>query len=65
MVERRVLRFATLDEVMPDVDQLRAGHCTVGEWTLGYVWNPARAIGYQPRLGRSPINDWRVRRMTT
>jgi hypothetical protein len=37
MVERRVLRFATLDEVMPDVDQLRAGHCTVGEWTLGQI----------------------------
>src|SRR5258708_7705577 len=34
---RRVLSFTTLDEIMSDVDQLRAGHRTVGQWTLGQI----------------------------
>jgi hypothetical protein len=37
MVGRRVLTFASLDEIMPDVDHLRAGHSTVGQWTLGQI----------------------------
>ena len=37
MGERRILDFARLDEVMPDVERLLAGHRTVGRWTLGQI----------------------------
>ncbi len=37
---RRPLQFATLDEVMPEVDRLiERGHTTVGKWTLGQICN--------------------------
>ncbi len=34
---RRPLTFASLDEVMPDVDRLLRGHATVGNWSLGQI----------------------------
>jgi hypothetical protein len=34
---RRPLTFASLDEVMPDVDRLLRGHTTVGNWSLGEI----------------------------
>src|SRR4051794_21925733 len=34
---RRALRFASLDQVMPDVDRLLEGHTTVGRWSLGQI----------------------------
>jgi hypothetical protein len=34
---RRTLRFASLDEVMPEVARLRRGHTTLGTWTLAQV----------------------------
>jgi hypothetical protein len=34
---RRPLQFASLDEVMPDVERLLAGHTTVGNWSLGQI----------------------------
>ena len=34
---RRPLTFASLDEVMPDVDRLLRGHATVGTWSLGQI----------------------------
>lgn len=37
--ERRTLTFARLDEVMPDVERLLAGHTTVGNWSLGQICN--------------------------
>jgi hypothetical protein len=37
--ERRALTFTRLDEVMPDVDRLLAGHQTVGNWSLGQICN--------------------------
>jgi hypothetical protein len=37
--ERRPLAFATLDEVMPDVDRLLQGHRTIGRWSLGQICN--------------------------
>jgi hypothetical protein len=37
MIARRVLSFTSLDEIMPEVDHLRAGHSTVGRWTLGQI----------------------------
>ena len=36
---RRPLVFVRLDEVMPDVERLLAGHVTVGRWTLGQICN--------------------------
>ena len=43
MGERRVLDFASLDDVMTDVERLLAGHRTVGQWTLGQILNHLRA----------------------
>jgi len=37
MAERRILTFATLDRVMPDVDRLLEGHETLGQWSLGQI----------------------------
>jgi len=34
---RRTLRFASLDEVMPDVERLLEGHTTVGTWSLAQI----------------------------
>jgi hypothetical protein len=39
MADRRTLEFARLDEVMPEVDRLLAGHATVGNWSLGQICN--------------------------
>ena len=36
---RRPLQFATLAEVMPDVDRLLQGHRTVGRWSLAQICN--------------------------
>jgi hypothetical protein len=37
MPERRTLGFTRLDDVMPDVDRLLAGHATAGNWSLGQI----------------------------
>ncbi len=37
--KRRALRFANLNEVMPEVDRLLAGYTTVGSWSLGQICN--------------------------
>jgi hypothetical protein len=34
---RRTLRYASLDEVMPDVERLLEGHVTVGTWCLAQI----------------------------
>lgn len=39
MSERRSLTFSRLDQVMPDVDRLLAGHQTIGNWSLGQICN--------------------------
>jgi hypothetical protein len=36
---RRPLAFASLDQVIPDVDRLLQGHTTVGRWSLGQICN--------------------------
>jgi Protein of unknown function (DUF1569) len=43
MAERRDLTFANLDDVMPEVGRLLAGHTTVGRWTLGQICNHVAA----------------------
>ena len=35
--DRRPLQFASIAEIMPDVDRLLAGHRTVGLWSLGQI----------------------------
>jgi hypothetical protein len=37
MPEPRPLSFHSLDEVMPEVDRLLAGHTTTGAWTLAQI----------------------------
>lgn len=39
MAARRTLQFASLDQIMPDVDRLLEGHTTHGNWSLGQVCN--------------------------
>ncbi len=34
---RRPLSYASLDEVMPDVERLLEGHATVGNWSLAQI----------------------------
>ena len=41
---RRALVFDRLDQVMPDVDRLLAGHTTVGTWSLGQICNHLTAV---------------------
>jgi hypothetical protein len=36
---RRQLKFSSVDEIVPDLDRLMAGHQTVGKWTLGEICN--------------------------
>ena len=35
--DRRPLQFASLDEIVPDVDRLLQGNRTVGQWTFGQI----------------------------
>jgi hypothetical protein len=37
MTGRRELSFASLDDVMPEVERLLDGHETVGRWSLGQI----------------------------
>ena len=34
---RRTLRYDSLDDIMPDVERLLAGHKTVGNWSLAQI----------------------------
>jgi hypothetical protein len=34
---RRTLRYASFDEIMPDVERLLRGHTTVGNWSLAQI----------------------------
>jgi hypothetical protein len=70
--DRRTLAFASLAEVMPEVDRLLAGHRTVGNWTLGQICNHlTRAItgsvdgfpGKMPWLFRMTIGPLILRRI--
>ena len=54
---RRTLVFASLDEVMPDVDRLLEGHATVGRWSYSRLrvaqsWLAARRKKANPLSGR-------------
>jgi Protein of unknown function (DUF1569) len=34
---RRTLRYESLDEIMPDVERLLAGHSTLGNWSVAQI----------------------------
>jgi hypothetical protein len=60
MPERRILDFASIDQIMPDVERLIAGHYTVGHWTLAQILHHlATAIRLTSlgRAGSSPGED--------
>ena len=39
-LERRTLTFSSLHQIMPEVDcLLRNGHTTLGQWSLGQIFN--------------------------
>ena len=41
---RRTLRYASLDEVMTDVERLLEGHRTVGNWSLARICHHLAAV---------------------
>jgi hypothetical protein len=55
MQARRMLDFASLDQVLPEVDRLLAGHLTLGSWTLGQIlYHLATAIRITSRARPDP-----------
>src|SRR5947209_7497277 len=59
---RRRLVFASLDEVMADVERLLAGHTTVGRWTLGQACNHL-ALTIRGSMQGVPVKaPWLMRR---
>ena len=59
---RRSLTFASLDRVMPDVDQLLAGHTTVGQWSLGQICNHLMRTLTWTVEGYPKLAPWIVRK---
>jgi Protein of unknown function (DUF1569) len=41
---RRILRYGSLDEIMPDVERLLHGHTTVGNWSLAQILRHVAAV---------------------
>ena len=50
---RRDLRFASLGDVMPEVERLLLGHVVVGRWSLGVVCNHLR-VGFEMSMDGFP-----------
>ena len=60
---RRKVKFASLSEVMADVEQLLAGHAAVGRWSLGQTLNHL-ALTIRMSMEGYPIKfPWIVRRL--
>ena len=62
-VNRRKLAFASLTEVMPDVELLLAGHTTVGKWSLGQILNHLALTVRLPMEGVPEKFSWPMRRL--
>jgi hypothetical protein len=59
---RRRLAFRWLDEVMPEVERLLVGHCTVGRWSLGQICNHlAASFRYSVAGFPDPPAPWPLR----
>ena len=62
MSKRRELSFASLDEVMPEVDRLLQGYKTVGNWSLGQICNHL-VLGIHASVEQQPpALPWIVRK---
>ena len=60
---RRKLSFASLDDVMPDVERLLLGHTTVGRWSLGQILHHLE-LGIRLPMEVVPVKfSWPVRRL--
>jgi Protein of unknown function (DUF1569) len=53
MPERRMLDFASMDEIMPDVQRLLEGHSTAGQWTLAQILHHLATSIRLTSLGRA------------
>jgi hypothetical protein len=53
MPERRLIDFASMDQIMPDVERLLEGHTTVGQWTLGQILHHLATSIRLSSLGRA------------
>jgi hypothetical protein len=63
MIEgRRKLSFATLDEVIPEVDRLLQGHRTLGKWSLGQICNHLAASMVMAVEGPPARAPWVIRK---
>lgn len=62
MAERRTLSFARLDDILPDVERLLAGHATVGRWSLGQICNHLAATIRSSVEGFPTHAPWLLRR---
>ncbi len=60
--QRRTLNFASLDDVMPEVERLMAGHVTVGKWTLGEICDHLATTMNRALDGFPKPMPWIVRR---
>lgn len=60
--QRRTLKFDSLDDVMPDVERLLAGHVTVGKWTLGEICDHLATTMGRALDGFPKPAPWIVRR---
>jgi hypothetical protein len=61
MADRRTLTFARLEEIMPEVDRLLAGHQTVGNWSLGQICNHLSGAIRTSVEGTSVRAPWMIR----
>lgn len=53
MPERRMLDFASMDQIVPEVDRLLDGHFTVGHWTLAQILHHLATSIRLTSLGRA------------
>ena len=59
---RRPLKYASMDEVMPDVDRLLLGHRTLGQWSLGQICRHLSGVVAASAEGFPGLLPWLVRR---
>jgi len=61
-IKRRALKFASLAEVMPEVERLLGGHVTAGQWSLGLICHHLR-LGIELSMEGFPKEaSWLFRR---
>ncbi len=60
--KRRRLKFASLSEVMPEVERLLGGHLVAGQWSLGLICHHLR-LGIDLSMDGFPVRaPWLIRR---